>query len=350
MEHESEISASGSRGSNGDVESFDCQADDEFDVGEFDEFDASSGSIDNYENLVVSNEHIHTQSQSHANSSVDKSVVKAGASENVLKSGKKVIAGGAGSGSPTKLWTKMTKALSNFSTGNLTADAIDDEPELERDINIDSTLVESNSGAPTASNSISGLQGVDDQDEEVVLPSYDDLYPSTSTTGSSAASAIRALINFRGHQDDDTTKSKKSKSATTTTPTATETIDPAAEDSDSSITSVTSGSSTSSSSEIIVSLKSQMSWTSDTRLLFFWLPFMLILILILLGTQFEFFSWEKLEMLQRYVDLGRDKLCSVLLGQERFVGLLDGLAGGIAGGVGGGENMNVPVGQDAGVV
>lgn len=62
---------------------------------------------------------------------------------------------------------------------------------------------------------------------------------------------------------------------------------------------------------------------SDTRLMFFWLPFLLILLLIVVGSHLQLIQLQQFVMVSNAVESARDFVGGILLGNERFTRLLN---------------------------
>lgn len=126
-----------------------------------------------------------------------------------------------------------------------------------------------------------------DGEEGDALPTYDDLFPN--------GASLRAFINFRGHTDgeDDEKLSKTNKSA-----------EPEEDVGDSDVD--------------IIAKKMHTSITSDTKLMFFWLPFMLLLLLVVIGVKMNMISLNSLQLIKI-----RESVGSFMLGKDRFTNLLN---------------------------
>ena len=107
--------------------------------------------------------------------------------------------------------------------------------------------------------------------------------------------SLRAFINFRGHTDgeDDEKLSKTNKSA-----------EPEEDVGDSDVD--------------IIAKKMHTSITSDTKLMFFWLPFMLLLLLVVIGVKMNMISLNSLQLIKI-----RESVGSFMLGKDRFTNLLN---------------------------
>ncbi|KAH3666926.1 hypothetical protein OGAPHI_003376 [Ogataea philodendri] len=179
----------------------------------------------------------------------------------------------------------------------------DDEDELESDADLAVPATERASKTETTGVSLwlkmskafgkklSSMPVPSDTDEsedgqEELLPSYQELFPTYSSS--------RSLINFRGH-DSESKKSAKAKLQESTT-----------------------------TSPMEISLKaSQKTLDADKRLLFFWLPFMLLLLLVLVGNQLELITLDNFTVVSNTIDGSRNVLGRLMLGKERFTGLLN---------------------------
>ncbi|ODV83412.1 hypothetical protein CANARDRAFT_30034 [[Candida] arabinofermentans NRRL YB-2248] len=143
-----------------------------------------------------------------------------------------------------------------------------------------------------------------------VLPSYDDLFPN-------ASSSLRALMNFRSPEDNETKVAKQQQQLQQQ------------QQEQSSLSSSTQGSSTTSTSsnaDVIISLKSSpKTINSDTRLLFFWFPFMLFLLLVLIGNQFNLITSDSFTTFSSTVENFRTFVGEIILGKRHLSSLYDNL-------------------------
>ncbi|KAG7842860.1 hypothetical protein KL941_004890 [Ogataea angusta] len=132
--------------------------------------------------------------------------------------------------------------------------------------------------------SIPDLSDSDQSDDarEEMLPSYQELFPTEE--------GERALLNFQGHEAEAKTQE--------------------AEDS--------------SEEALELALKSsQKTLDADKRLLFFWLPFMLLLLLVMIGSQLELITLDNFTLVSNVIDGSRNLMGRLMLGKDRFTGLLN---------------------------
>lgn len=135
------------------------------------------------------------------------------------------------------------------------------------------------------------------EDKVEELPSYDDLFPDGTT--------LRSLINFRGHGDDDI-ESKRSKIISKSKHLNPD-VNIDEEDSDVDM----------------IAMNLQSSIDSDTKLLFFWLPCMLVLLLIVIGNHLNIITLQNFQMFSYFLENVREIVGSFMLGKDRFTNLLN---------------------------
>lgn len=137
----------------------------------------------------------------------------------------------------------------------------------------------------------------DSAPDDDILPSYDDLFPNGGNW--------RSFINFRGHDEKrpeqtagvDGVVSASSESDSETKQEAVE--------------------------DAIISLKSKHRLNSDKRLMFFWIPFLLVLLLIVVGSHLNLVKLDEFQYASKAVEDARDYFGSIMLGRDRFARLLN---------------------------
>lgn len=132
---------------------------------------------------------------------------------------------------------------------------------------------------------------VGDTPDDEILPSYDDLFPNGGNW--------RFFINFGG----------KERKGLVTTSTSENESDPQSREEE--------------VEEAIISLKSKQRLNSDKRLMFFWLPFMLVLLCIVVGSRLNIVSLNRFPAASKVVEGARDFIGSIMLGKDRFTDLLN---------------------------
>ncbi|ODQ47905.1 hypothetical protein PICMEDRAFT_15780 [Pichia membranifaciens NRRL Y-2026] len=150
-----------------------------------------------------------------------------------------------------------------------------------------------------------------DVSSEDHLPSYDDLFPQ--------GTSLRSLINFRGHADDEQEGQKKAaptrrvKESLLSTGNC-DVINPdgGVDDDDEADSDVD-----------MIAMNLRTSINSDTKLMFFWLPCMLLLLLIVIGNNLNIITIQKLQFFSYFLEQVREIVGSFMLGKDRFTNLLN---------------------------
>ncbi|GAV28120.1 hypothetical protein PMKS-001588 [Pichia membranifaciens] len=150
-----------------------------------------------------------------------------------------------------------------------------------------------------------------DNSSEDHLPSYDDLFPQ--------GTSLRSLINFRGHGDDEQEDNKKATRTRhmkkrTLSASNCDVINPDGgvdndDDADSDVD--------------MLAMNLRTSINSDTKLMFFWLPCMLLLLLIVIGNNLNIITIQKLQSFSYFLEKVREIVGSFMLGKDRFTNLLN---------------------------
>lgn len=144
-------------------------------------------------------------------------------------------------------------------------------------------------------------EAVDDMEESDALPKYDDLFPN--------GSSLRSLINFRGHVSDGEEYGEKTGRTRCVEGTTVATNDNGGEADDCDVD--------------LIAMKVRTSIDSDTKLLFFWLPCMLLLSLIVIGNTFNIITLENFHYFSHILDMIRESVGSFMLGKDRFTNLIN---------------------------
>ena len=155
----------------------------------------------------------------------------------------------------------------------------------------------------------------DDDDEEEPLPSYDDLFPN--------GSSLRSLMNFRAYgSDDDHGNKPKVQGQLQSQPTQSERVDlPSV---GTSVTGMICEDDVETDQDVdMLANKLRTSIGSDTRLLFFWLPCMLLLLLIVIGNNLNIIKLENFDSMAYVLENVRETVGSFTLGKERFTSLIN---------------------------
>jgi len=148
----------------------------------------------------------------------------------------------------------------------------------------------------------STTQTREDDESEVELPAYDELFPK--------GASFKSLINFRGHDEPGNDSNGKSKM-----------VQP---QHNLSIHAERETIYSDDYEEVeLIAKNLRTSINSDKRLLFFWLPSLLLLSLIFIGINFNLISIQNFKNFSILLAKVREIVGSFMLGKERFTNLLN---------------------------
>lgn len=188
------------------------------------------------------------------------------------------------------LWIAMKEAIKNK------INEIDNSRDSKKKCKKQITKEKMKNGDNIVNNK-SGDENGNSNDEP--LPSYDDLFPD--------GSSLRSLINFRGHGDDSIKKQHQQHQITKNSEIMNEELDSSFKDSDVDI--------------IADNLRTSIN--SDTKLLFFWLPCMLLLSLIVVGNNLNIITLDNFQFMTVILSKIREIVGSFMLGKDRFTNLIN---------------------------
>ena len=190
-----------------------------------------------------------------------------------------------------QFWMAMRDAL-NFGVDNTQQQDQNDEQNHVQSTSDDATMtVVDETFTLVDDRKTDNTTVVDDPRDDEILPSYDDLFPNGGNW--------KSFINFGG----------KERKELVTTSTSENESDPQSREEE--------------VEEALISLKSKQRLNSDKRLMFFWLPFMLLLLCIVVGSRLNIVSLNRFPAASKIVEGSRDFLGSVMLGKDRFTDLLN---------------------------
>lgn len=147
------------------------------------------------------------------------------------------------------------------------------------------------------SNRESEVYNESDIDEDV-LPSYDDLFPH--------GSSLRSLFRGHGGEKDEDVDDYAMKNNVINENMICTGQD---EDKDSDVD--------------LIAMNLRTSINSDTKLLFFWLPCMLLLLLMVIGTNLNMIKIENMQYFSLFLEKVRETVGSFTLGRDRFTNLIN---------------------------
>lgn len=156
----------------------------------------------------------------------------------------------------------------------------------------------------------SQVESDEDNSSEDKLPSYDDLFPQ--------GTSLRSLINFRGYGDDDDHEGQK-KSTATTGSRENNTHNASIINSHQNVDDDDDGD----RDVDMLAMNLRTSINSDTKLLFFWLPCMLLLLLIVIGNNLNIITIQRFQFFSYFLVKVREIVGSFMLGKDRFTNLLN---------------------------